>query len=168
MPRTFDLHVESPVTVEQVVSAFGNDDYWQERLATFGGGTAALDGLTVDESGTVSVTITISLLRDWLPSMLTRLHRGDLEMVRNEQWTWIDGGRVRGDVTVAVRGAPLTVVGEALISPAQSGSLVTYTTTVTAKVPVVGGKIEGYIGGQAADEISAIQQFTTEWIGRHG
>jgi hypothetical protein len=32
------------------------------------------------------------------------------------------------------------------------------------KVPLVGGKIESFIGGQATEQIAAIQRFTTEWI----
>ncbi len=32
------------------------------------------------------------------------------------------------------------------------------------KVPLVGGKIESYIGGQLAEQIHAMQRFTTAWI----
>jgi hypothetical protein len=105
-----DLSVESPASVEQVRSAFGDEDYWRARLAAFGNGTATLGSLIVDAGG-VTVVIRLSLLRDRLPKLVTRLHRGDLEMVRNERWSWIGGGRVRGEISVAVPGAPLSAVG---------------------------------------------------------
>ncbi len=164
MPHSFDLSIECPASVEQVLSAFEDEDYWQARLATFGGGTATLGALNVDPSGAVAATITVSLLRDRLPRIVTQLHRGDLEMVRNESWVRIGDGRVRGEIGVAIPGAPFTAVGEALLAPAPTGSHLNYSTTVAVKVPLVGGKIERYIGNQATEEITTIQRFTTEWI----
>ena len=152
MPRSFDLSVESPVGVEQVLSAFGDEDYWR---AAFGNGAATLGSLIVDASGTMTVVVTLSLFRDRLPKLVTQLHRGDLEMVRNERWSRIGGGRVRGEISVAIPGAPLSAVGEALLAPVRNGSRLTYTTTVEVKVQLVGGKIESFIGGQAAKEIAS-------------
>jgi Protein of unknown function (DUF2505) len=164
MPRSFDVSIESPLSVERIHSAFGNQDYWRARLAAFSGGTAALGSLNVDPGGIVSVVIRVSLLRNRLPKLVTQLHRGDLEMVRNEQWRRIGGGCVRGEVSVAIPGAPLSVFGDALLAPVRTGSQLKYNTTVEVKVPLVGGKIESYIGGQLAEQITAIQRFTTEWI----
>src|SRR5271165_6622161 len=160
MPRSFDSSLKSPASVDQVLSAFGDEDYWRARLAAFGNGTATLGSLIVDASGTLTVVIKLSLFRDRLPKLVTQLHRGDLEMVRNERWSRIDGGRVRGEVNAAVPGAPFSAVGEALLAPVRDGSRLEYTTTVEVKVPLVGGKIESFIGGQAAEQIAAIQHFT--------
>src|ERR1700757_2679452 len=128
MPRSFDVSIESPASVEQVLSAFGNQDYWQARLAAFSNGTARLGSLNVDPGGTVSVVIRLNLFGDRLPKLVTQLHRGDLEMVRNERWGRIGGGRVRGEVRVAIPGAPLSVLGEALLVPARNASQLTYNT----------------------------------------
>jgi len=35
MPRSVDFSVESPASVEQVLSAFADEHYWQARLAAF-------------------------------------------------------------------------------------------------------------------------------------
>jgi hypothetical protein len=164
MPHSFDLSIECPASVEQVLSAFGDEDYWQARLATFGGGTATLGALNVDPSGTVAATITISLLRDRLPKMVTQLHRGDLKMVRNERWSPIGDGRVRGEINVAMPGTPFSAFGEALVAPRQDGSRLQYCTTVEVRIPLVGGKIESYMSGQTAEEITRLQHFTTKWI----
>ena len=168
MPRSFDLSVESPVGVEQVLSAFGDEDYWRAGLAAFGNGAATLGSLIVDASGTMTVVVTLSLFRDRLPKLVTQLHRGDLEMVRNERWSRIGGGRVRGEISVAIPGAPLSAVGEALLAPVRNGSRLKYTTTVEVRVPLVGAKIESFMGGQAVKEIARIQRFTTEWIAENG
>ena len=164
MPRSFDVSVESTASVDQILSAFGDQDYWRARLAAFSNGTATLGSLNLDQGGTVTVVIKLGLFRDRLPKLVTQLHRGDLVMVRNERWSRIGGGRLRGEVSVAVPGAPLSVLGEALLAPVRNGSELKYSTTVAVKIPIVGGKIESYIGGQLVEQITAIQRFTTEWI----
>jgi hypothetical protein len=47
------------------------------------------------------------------------------------------------------------------------GSQLRFSATVEVKIPLVGGKIESYVGGQLAEEIPAIQRFTTMWITEH-
>ena len=124
--------------------------------------------MIVDASGTVTVVVTLSLSRDRLPKLVTQLHSGDLEMVRNERWSRTGGGRVRGEMSVAIPGAPLSAVGEALLAPVRNGSRLKYTTTVEVRVPLVGAKIESFMGGKAVKEIARIQRFTTEWIAENG
>jgi hypothetical protein len=41
------------------------------------------------------------------------------------------------------------------MAPLRNGSRLKYTTTMEVKVQLVGGRIESYIGGQAAEERSA-------------
>jgi uncharacterized protein DUF2505 len=168
MPRTFEVTVESPASIDDVFTAFGDGGYWLARLAAFGGGTATLDSLSVDPVGTVSVAITLRLFGDRLPTLITQLNRGDVKMVRNEIWSRTGSGRVRGAISVAIPGAPFSANGEALLAPSRNGSRLNYTTTVAVKVPLVGGKIESFIGGRVAEEVPAIQRFTSEWIAENG
>ena len=51
MPSSLDLVVEFPASVEQVHSAFSDEDYWLARLAAFGGSTT-LDSLIVHADAT--------------------------------------------------------------------------------------------------------------------
>lgn len=163
MPHSFDVTVESSVSVEQVFSAFGEKDYWPGRLAIFGIGAARLDSLTTD-SDEVSAVVVISLLRDRLPTLITQLHRVDLELVQCEKWGWIDGGRLRGEISVKALGAPLSGVGQALLVPVCDGSRLDYTATVKVGVPLLGGHIEKFIGGQLPDGLNEFVRFTADWI----
>jgi hypothetical protein len=167
MPRSFDTSVESPASVEQFLSAFGNKDYWRARLAT-GESAATLKSFTVAVDGTASVVLAASLLRNRLPKLITQLHRGDLEVVQNERWSRIDGGRLRGEVSVVAPGTPLSGFWQVLVTPVRSGSRLNYTTTVKVNVPVVGGTIERFIGGQLAEGIPEGVRFTTGWIAENG
>ena len=111
MPRTFDLKAESSSSVEQFRSAFGDEAYWQARLAAMDNGR--LDSLAVDGDGAVNVRTTFKLLRDGLPKVVNQLRLGDLQMVHDETWSRIDDGRVRGEVNVEVNGFPCRRAGQA-------------------------------------------------------
>lgn len=163
MPHSFDTSVESPASVEQFLSAFGNEDYWRTRLAT-GGSAATLKSLIVDADSSVSVVVAASLLRQLLPKVITRLHRGDLEVVQKERWSRIDGGRLGGEISIMAPGTPLSGSWEVLVTPVRNGSRLNYMTTVQVNVPLVGGTIERLIGGQLAEGIPEGVRFTTEWI----
>jgi hypothetical protein len=170
MPRTFDLAAESPASVDQVHAAFGDEDYWRARLAVFGAsvGAAALDSLIVDTTGTVVVATTFSLLRDRLPGPVNYLGRGDLALVHTETWSRVGDKQVRGEITMAVPGAPVSATGAALLAPLDNGSRLQYSATVKVKVPLVGGQIESLMSGRLAKGIMGVQRFTTAWIADNG
>ena len=166
MPRSFDFSVESPVSVERIHSAFSEEDYWLARLAAFGG-IGRLDSLIVDTDGSVTVAIIGDVRHEGLPGLVAKLYPREWQVVQNETWSPIDGGRVRGEVSIATRGAPGSGLGLVLLAPAQNGSRLKCTATVEFKVPLVGGKIESFIGRQLVQQISEIQRFTAKWITEH-
>jgi hypothetical protein len=165
MPRSFDFLVASSVSVEQIHSAFSEEDYWLARLAAFGG-VGRLDSLIIGTDGSVHVVIIQDLRPDWLPGMFAKLYPRDLEVVQNETWSLI-GGAVRGEVSTAARGAPGSGLGTVLLAPAQDRSRLMCTATVDVKVPLVGGKIESLMGRGLVQQISEIQRFTAKWITEH-
>jgi hypothetical protein len=163
MPGSLDLVVEFPASVEQVHSAFSDEEYWLARLAAFGGSTT-LDSLTAHADGTVTVATTQDLRRHAVPRVVAKVFPGDLKILREETWRPIGGRRVIGEITVSAPGALGSGRADALLAPTQDGSRLRFTATVEVKVPLVGGKIESYIGGQLAEQIPAMQRFTTAWI----
>ncbi|HKP43413.1 DUF2505 domain-containing protein [Mycobacterium sp.] len=166
MSRSFDVSFESPASVEQVHSAFGDEDYWLARIATFGG-SKRLDSLVVDSDGTVTVTITEDLRRSALPGTLATLYRGDLNVRSTESWRPVDERQVNGEISVAVTGAPGSGHGTAVLAPVGEGSRLTFTATVEFKVPLLGGTIERFVAREFAQGIPQIQRFTTTWISEH-
>jgi hypothetical protein len=166
MPRTFDVSFESPASVDQVHAAFGTRDYWLARCENFGG-KKALDSLTVDSDGTVTVVVTEDLRHGGLPAILTKVYRGNLHIVSTEVWTPTGDGRVSGQVSVAVTGAPGSGRGTAELMQAGNGSRLSLVGTVEFKVPIVGGTIESFVAREFARGIPEIQRFTTTWVGQH-
>ncbi|KUI13037.1 hypothetical protein AU193_04710 [Mycobacterium sp. GA-1285] len=164
MPRSFDMAAEYGGTVEQVHRAFGDERYWLARLTDSGADMYSLDSMVVDDRGGIDIVTTQTLRADRLPSVVTQFHRGDLSFVREETWSPVLAGKATATVKGSIPGAPATLTGTAVLAPADSGSRLQFTVEVEVRVPLVGGKIENFIGGQLVDLLIAEQRFTTLWI----
>jgi hypothetical protein len=165
MPRSFDMATEYGGSVEQVHQAFSDEQYWLARLADSGADDYSLDSMTADGNG-INIVTTQRLRADRLPAVVTQFHRGDLSIVREETWSPIRDGRATATINLSVIGAPATLSGTAVLAPAKSGggSRLEFKATVQVNVPLVGGKIENFIGSQLVDLLIAEQRFTTVWI----
>ena len=166
MPRSFDMAAEYEGSVEQVHRAFSDEQYWLARLADSGADDYSLDSMDLDDDGGIDVVTTQTLRADRLPGVVTQFHRGDLSFVREEVWTPVrDGAGHRGGQGLDHRRAR-DPGGTAVLAPAESGagSRLEFKATVEVNIPLVGGKIENFIGSQLVDLLIAEQRFTTVWI----
>lgn len=164
MPRSFDMAAEYEGSVEQVHTALRDQEYWLERLADSGADKATLDAMTTDGDGGIRVKTTQVLRRDRLPGVVTQFHPGDLSIVREEAWTRVDDGKATATVTGVIPGAPVSLTGTAVLAPSGGGSRLQFTAAVEVRIPLVGGKIENFIGNQLVDLLIAEQRFTTAWL----
>ena len=164
MPRSFELSASYPVGVELVHAAFRDEEYWLARLSDSGADSATLDSMVVGDDGSVTVETTQALRPDRLPAMVTQFHRGDLEIVRSESWGPVTAGTAHAQVSGSVARAPVSLVGTGELAPLNTGSRLTFSTTVEVNIPLVGGKLETFIGGKLAELVAAEQRFTTLWI----
>ncbi|BBZ26550.1 hypothetical protein MMAD_08450 [Mycolicibacterium madagascariense] len=164
MPRSFDMAADYDGSVEQIHQAFADEQYWLQRLADSGADTVSLDSMTHDADGTLDVVTTQTLSADRLPAVVTQFHRGDLIFVREERWTPVTDGRATATVKGSVTGAPATLSGTMALVPSGAGSRLEVTATVEVRIPLVGGKVENFIGAQLKDLLTSEQQFTTAWI----
>ena len=152
-------------SVEQVHQAFSDEQYWLARLADSGADDYSLDSMTVDGDG-IEIVTTQRLRADRLPGVVTQFHRGDLSLVREETWSPIRDGQATATIKLTIIDAPATLSGTAVLAPAKSGggSRLEFKATVQVNVPLVGGKIENFIGSQLIELLIAEQRFTTVWI----
>jgi uncharacterized protein DUF2505 len=164
MPRTFDIANEYDGSVEQIHQAFADKRYWLDRLAQSGADRVSLDSMTSDAAGAVDVITTQTLQADKLPAIVTQFHHGDLSFVREEAWTPVVDGRSTAVVKGSIPGAPASLSGSAVLSRAGAGSRLEFTATVEVRIPLVGGKVENFIGGHLVELLTAEQHFTTAWI----
>jgi hypothetical protein len=172
MPRSFDISVDYEASVEQVLGAFADRQYWLVRLADSGVDDATLNSLQVADDGGVAVATTQVLRSDRLPGVVAQFHRGDLAIERRETWTPVTNGQASATVDGAITGAPVSLTGAATLKTGAAtlkkkgpgGARLDFHVSVDVRIPLVGGKIERLIGGQLVDLVTAEQRFTTTWL----
>lgn len=157
-------------SVERVHRALSDRQYWLARLAGSGADETALDRMDVDGDGGIDVITTQVLRSDRLPGVVSQFHRGDLVIRREETWTPMLDCRARAAVTGSISGAPVVLAGEAVLAPRDPSDhlcRLDFRGTVEVRVPLVGRKLENFIGNQLIELLVAEQRFTTEWIGQN-
>jgi hypothetical protein len=164
MPRSFDMATEYQGTVAQVHNAFRDRAYWEARLAESGADEAILDVFQVGHDGGVDVATTQVLRADRLPAVVHQFHRGDLRIRRAETWTGLAGDFAEATVASSIENAPVTLAGEALLTPLHERSKLTFRATVEVRIPLVGRKMENFIGTQLMNLLHNEQEFTTRWL----
>lgn len=155
-------------SVEQVHRAFADERYWLARLADSGADETTLDALTVTGDGGIEAITTQILHASRLPGLVSQFHRGDLRIRREERWQPIRDGSAHGTVQGSIAGAPVSLSGTATLAPTDGGARLSVHITVEVRVPLVGGKIESFIGSQLTDLLKAEQRFTSVWIADRG
>ncbi|MFZ1164443.1 DUF2505 domain-containing protein [Mycobacterium sp.] len=171
MPRSFDMSTDYVVTVEEVLRAFSEEQYWLARLADSGADDTTLDSMQLGgpsgDDGSIDVITTQVLRSDRMPAVVTQFHRGDLRIRREERWEPITDGSATATITGSILGAPASLTGTAVLEPLpeSGGARLKFRATVEVRVPLVGGKLENFIGNQLVELLIAEQRFTTMWIG---
>jgi hypothetical protein len=170
MPRSFDMSTDYGVTVEEVLRAFSEEEYWLARLADSGADDTTLDSMQVGgpagNDGSIDVITTQVLRSDRLPGLVTQFHRGDLRIRREERWEPVTNGSATATITGSILDSPASLTGTAVLEPAaeSGGARLKFRATVEVRIPLVGGKLENFIGNQLVELLIAEQRFTTLWI----
>jgi hypothetical protein len=99
-----------------------------------------------------------------LPALVSQFHRGDLAIQREERWAPVIDGTANAVITANIAGAPVSVTGRGELTPSGSGARLAFHAEVAVRVPLVGGKLENFIGNQLIELLKAEQRFTTGWI----
>jgi Protein of unknown function (DUF2505) len=171
MPRSFDMSTDYGVGVEEVLRAFSEEQYWLARLADSGADDTTLDLMQIGgasgDDGSIDVVTTQVLRSDRLPGVVSQFHRGDLRIRREERWEPVTNGAATATVTGSILDAPASLTGTAVLEPLadSGGARLKLRATVEVRVPLVGGKLENFIGNQLVELLIAEQRFTTVWIG---
>ena len=158
------MATEYDSTVAKVHRALRNKKYWLARLADSGVDEARLDSITLGADGGVKVVTTQVIGSSRLPGFVSQFHRGDLQIRREETWTPLIDRRATAAITGGISGAPVQVDGTAELAPSDVGARLSFDVTVTVRVPLVGGKLETFIGNQLIDLLKVEQRFTAGWI----
>jgi hypothetical protein len=176
MPRSFDLAATYEYTAADVLAAFSEKQYWLARLEKSGCDEISLDVLQTPADGGIEVVTTQTVRPTKLPALVTQFHRGDLTLIREERWTPLRGaesgaGRATATIKGELPGTPARVAATATlydVTDGTRGARGDVRVTIEVKIPLVGGKLENFIGGHLVEMLRLEQVFTSEWIREHG
>lgn len=145
MSRSVHSEHQVPGDVE---SAFGvlSDESWAQRKDD-----ALHDGSRVvrrEEKPDGGVTLVVSRsLPEGVPGFLERFLPKDGRVTQTDDWGPVQDGTRSGTWQVDLPGAPARLGGTMRLEPTPTGSRYVIDGEVQVKVPVVGGKAEGFIAG---------------------
>jgi len=165
MPRSFDMATDYEGTVQEVHDAFCDRRYWMARLAASGADDWTLNAFQVGGDGGLDVVTTQVLRAQRLPAVVQQFHHGDLEIRRAETWTALSEGTAQATVASSIVRAPVSLNGEASLSAVDGRARLAFQAVLDVRIPLVGGKLEKFIGIQLINLLNTEQEFTTRWIG---
>jgi hypothetical protein len=122
------------------------DESWAQRKDE-----ALHDGSRVvrrEETPGGGVTLVVSReLPNGVPGFLERFLPKDGRVTQTDAWGPAEGGTRSGTWSVDIPGAPARLGGTMRLDPTPTGSRYVIDGTVEVKVPLIGGKAEGFIAG---------------------
>jgi hypothetical protein len=99
-----------------------------------------------------------------LPGPLAKLTSGAVQLRQTDIWEHAaDTNERRAQWKVTTRGVPVTLAGAIVIAPMGSGTMLTQSAEVAARIPIMGGKIEGL----TIDQTIAKLELEWRWIADH-
>ena len=134
--------------VETVYAFVSDADAVRKRSEAFGDRDIRID---VSESGGTKTVTNTRLVTADIPGFMKKLFNATNTVVDKKAWR-DEGGKKVCQLDVDVQGTPTELHGTITIAPAPGTSGCTYTVDFkgTAKVPLIGKKIEAFVEEQSA------------------
>ena len=92
-----------------------------------------------------------------MPGIVAQLHKGQVQIVREESWAPITNGEAKGTITGTVPGAPVSLSGTGRLAPNPDGrgAQLKAQITIEVRIPLVGGKVEKFLSSELTGMLSA-------------
>lgn len=104
-----------------------------------------------------------------VPGFAKKFLKPKNSVVQTDAWSAPDAAGVRtGTFTVDAKGVPVTVQGTLRLEPTANGCRNTITTKVDCKVPLVGGKIADFVGGDTRKAVAHEETWTKAHLAAKG
>jgi hypothetical protein len=155
-PLTYTAHYTHPAAA--VRAAFGNEQYWKDRITEVGGPGARLDSFQA-EGGRIRVEMTQAIPEAELPTAITSVRPGDLIIPRIETYTGDSG-----IFEAYVEGAPAKAHGTVSLTDGGASPTAVISGSVEVTIPLFGKKIEAVVAEKLTELLVAETEFTNSWI----
>lgn len=152
MLLTHSVRYDAPVGD---VYAMLTDPAFREKAATAQGVTSvdvAVEGQTV--------TIEMQQPNTDLPGFARKIVGDTSRVIQAEEWNGADSA----DFSITIPGTPGSISGIRILKSDGDGTLDTFDGTATAKIPLVGGKLESLIGNKLITGWDVEHGIGTTWL----
>ena len=158
MASNFDYSVSYPFSTAEMWNLISSEDYWKKLIARTNDDLGSVEAFS-HNGDTVTITTKQGISASDLPSAVTAVRPGDLEIPRTIEFTNA-GDTIIGAMEASVSGAPAKIHGDIVITgdPAEA----TYTGSTEVGIPLVGGKIEKAVNEQVQHLLDAERDATVE------
>ena len=143
MTKPLSASVDLPTDVETAFAAMSGPSWAELMAARLHDGSTLVECTPTAEGGTRLVVS--RELPDGVPGFLAPFLPQDRRTTQTDVWGPSRGGARRGTFAVSFPGSPGEVSGETVLEPTDAGTRWSVTGTVRIKVPLVGGKAEGFL-----------------------
>jgi hypothetical protein len=160
MPKRITHTMTYDATLPEVAAMLADSDF---RTAVCEGQGALRSEVDVQPRGDGKwVRIELVQPAAGIPAFAQKFVGDEIQIVQEESW----GSADRADVTVTIPGKPGDMKGTAIL--VESGGTTTETVDLTVKVgiPLVGGKLEGLIGGLLLKALQTEERVGKQWLAR--
>jgi hypothetical protein len=86
------------------------------------------------------------------PAAIRKLVPATNEVSHTEDWS-ADGDGYAADIVIDIRGVPVKIVGTKALQPEKGGCSVEWTFNVTSGIPLLGGVIASFAGGEVEQKL---------------
>lgn len=142
MRISIDLHF--PAATDVVVRLVNDADFIRYRAQRTGSRVVQAD-VTAGPDGSHTSAVRRTIASDLIPPHVRSFVGNELEIRQTEAWAEPFAGPQgdrHGTVAVDITGAPVRMTGSILLSPADTGSVMTYTGEIKSSLPLFGAAVE--------------------------
>lgn len=160
MARTIrhEMPYDAPI---ETVAAMLADPTFREEVCAFQRVNRA--DVTIDVDGdTKDVRIDQWQATSGMPSFAKKIVGEETNIVQEEHWS----SPTHADITVTIPGKPGSMAGTAVLTETDGGTLEVVELTVKVSLPLVGGKLEGLIGGLLLKALKAEHKVGRDYLSR--
>jgi hypothetical protein len=159
-----EISYEAPTSA---VHRMITDPEFQSQRAKAGNPEQAESSVVTTPDGEVTITVN-RLMAVQLPGMLQRLTGDRVRILETQTWQPDDPEATTqtGRLTAGISGHPGGVEGTLRLAGGPDGTTVTVDADIKVNVPLVGGKIEGFIAEMLIKFLNKEQELGRAWLSK--
>ncbi len=162
MTVTVEARHEYDYDLDTVIEAFTDPEFYEAKFEGIGARRVSVLSAETDEDIFVIETTRDVPLE--VPGFLKKVLGEWNTMLQSERWAQDDEGNWFNELDMNGEGVPAKMTGTMYLSPTDDGCVNEVAITIAAAVPLIGGKLEGFIAESTAENLAAEYEFIQAYL----